>query len=77
MIRSQMMKLTPDHIRYVLTGIKGVKSDIRNMKQYLLSSLYNAPITIDPYYTAMANHDMAISEPVKQDRYACEEWESL
>ncbi len=58
-IRSQMMKLTPDHIRYVLGGIKGVKSDIRNMKQYLISSLYNAPITIDPHYTAMVNHDMA------------------
>ena len=61
-IRSQMMKLTPDHIRYVLNGIKGVKSDIRNMKQYLISSLYNAPITIDPHYTMMVNHDMA-SEP--------------
>ena len=58
-IRSQMMKLTPDHIRYVLNGIKGVKSDIRNMKQYLISSLYNAPITIDPHYTTMVNHDMA------------------
>ncbi len=58
-IRSQMMKLTPDHIRYVLNGIREVKSDIRNMKQYLISSLYNAPITIDPHYTVMANHDMA------------------
>ena len=58
-IRSQMMKLTPDHIRYVLNGIKGVKSGIRNMKQYLISSLYNAPITIDPHYTTMVNHDMA------------------
>ena len=58
-IRSQLMKLTPDHIRYVLNGIKGVKSDIRNIKQYLISSLYNAPITIDPYYTALVNHDIA------------------
>lgn len=57
-VRSQLMKLTGDHIAYVLSCLKDGHSDIRNIRQYLLSSLYNAPFTIDPYYTAKVNSDM-------------------
>lgn len=76
-VRSQMMKLTGDHIRYVLQGLHQGTGQIRNMKQYLISCLYNAPLTIDPYYTALVNHDMAAAEPAERDRYACEEGDSL
>ena len=76
-VRSQMMKLTGDHIRYVLQGLHQGTSEIRNMKQYLVSCLYNAPLTIDPYYTAMVNHDMASTEPAAKDRYAYTEEVSL
>ena len=57
-VKSQLMKLTGDHVAYVLSCLKDGHSDIRNIRQYLLSSLYNAPFTIDPYYTAKVNSDM-------------------
>ena len=31
---------------------------VRNIRAYLLTSLYNAPTTINSYYTALVNHDM-------------------
>ena len=56
-VRGQMMKLTGDHVRYVLSCLQLGTSEIRNIKQYLAGSLYNAPFTINPYYTAQANYD--------------------
>ena len=31
---------------------------VRNIKKYLLAALYNAPATIDSYYTSLVSHDM-------------------
>ena len=45
-VRSRFMKLNADHIRFVLKCLAENSSPIRNMKQYLLASLYNAPTTI-------------------------------
>ena len=52
------MKLDSTHIEYVLDSIHENTTDVRNIKAYLLTSLYNAPITIDHYYTAKVQHDM-------------------
>ena len=57
-VRSQLMKLTGDHIAYVLSCLKDGHSDVRNIRQYLLGSLYNAPHTIDAYYTAQVGRDL-------------------
>ena len=46
-VRSRLIKLNADHIRFVLKCLAENSSPIRNMKQYLLASLYNAPTTID------------------------------
>lgn len=32
--------------------------DVRNIRAYLITALYNSPTTIDSYYTALVNHDM-------------------
>ena len=53
------MKLESDHILYVLKGLKENCTKVRNMKQYILASLYNAPLTISSYYTAQFNNDHA------------------
>ena len=45
-VRSRFMKLNADHIRFVLKCLAENSSPIRNMKQYLLASLYNAPTTM-------------------------------
>ncbi len=39
--------------------MQGSTAKIRNIKQYLLAALYNAPATIDSYYRAEVSHDMA------------------
>lgn len=56
-VKSQLMKLDNSHIRYVLDCLKENTSDVRNIKQYLLAALYNAPSTISSYYQAKVNHD--------------------
>ena len=58
-VRSRFMKLNADHIRFVLTCLAENSSPIRNMKQYLLASLYNAPTTMQLSYQNQTNHDLA------------------
>ncbi len=57
-VRSQFMKLNQLHISYVLDCMKENGSKIRNIKQYLLSALYNAPFTMQSYYQAKVNNDI-------------------
>ena len=58
-VKSRFMQLESSHIQYVLTCMEQNGSRIRNIKQYLLASLYNAPLTINNYYAAMYHHDRA------------------
>lgn len=58
MVKSQLMKLNGEHIKYVLSCMRENTTRIRNIKQYLLAALYNAPMTISSYYGALVNHDM-------------------
>ena len=57
-VKSRFLKLTHEHIEYVLTALGNNTSDVRNIRAYLITALYNAPITMDSYYTALVNHDM-------------------
>ena len=59
-VRSRFMKLNADHIRFVLMCLAENSSPIRNMKQYLLTSLYNAPTTMQLSYQNQTNHDLAM-----------------
>ena len=59
-VRSRFMKLNADHIRFVLKCLAENSSPIRNMKQYLLASLYNAPTTMQLSYQNQTNHDLAM-----------------
>lgn len=58
-VKQRFLSLDSSHLVYVLECLRNGTSDIRNIKQYLLAVLYNAPLTIDSYYTAQACHDMA------------------
>lgn len=57
-VKSKFMKLDGEHIRYVLKCFLENTTKVRSIKQYLLAALYNAPMTIGSYYTALVNHDM-------------------
>ena len=58
-VKSQLLKLDSEHIRLVLDGLKENTTRIRNMRQYLLATLYNAPLTIGNYYRSLVSHDMS------------------
>ena len=62
-VRSRLEKLNADHIRFVLDCLAETTVPVRNMKQYLLASLYNAPTTMNLYYQNKTNHDFARGSP--------------
>ena len=58
-VKSQFLKLDSEHIRFAMDGLKDNTTRIRNMRQYLLATLYNAPLTIGNYYRSLVSHDMS------------------
>ena len=58
-VRAKMLKLTGEHIRFVMDCLNQNTTRIRNIRQYLLTALFNAPSTMNSYYTALVAHDMA------------------
>ena len=57
-VRSRFLKLDSGHIEFVMECMRKNTTEVRNMKQYLLTVLFNAPTTISNHYTAQVNHDM-------------------
>ena len=58
-VKSQFMKVSCEHIEYVMDCMKENGTKVRNIKQYLLAAIYNAPLTLGPYYQAWVNNDRA------------------
>lgn len=58
-VQANLLLLRIDHIEYVLDCMAQNTTKVKNMKQYLLAALYNAPMTIDSYYSSLAQHDIA------------------
>ena len=61
-VRSKLLKLNSEHIRFVMDCLKQNTTRIRNIRQYLLTALFHAPSTMNSYYTALVAHDMAAYE---------------
>lgn len=57
-VKSRLLKLDSEHIRYVLDCMQNNTTYVRNIKKYLLAALFNAPSTIGNYYSSLVNHDM-------------------
>ena len=57
-VKAQLMKLNGDHLRFVLMCLKENTTQVRNMRQYLLATLYNAPMTMHSSYAARVQHDL-------------------
>ena len=68
LVKSKFMKLSSSHIQFVIDCMHQNTTKIRNIKKYLLAVLFNAPNTIDSYYTALVAHDMASGVFLSQDR---------
>lgn len=57
-VRSRLLKLNEEHIQFVIHCLKENTTQIKNIRQYLLTMLFYAPTTINSYYTNRVNHDM-------------------
>ena len=57
-VRSRFLKLDSTHIEFVMDCLKKNTTQVRNIKQYLLTVLFNAPTTMSNSYTSQVNHDM-------------------
>ena len=58
-VKSRFLKLNKEHISYVMDSMRQNTTRIVNIRAYMLSALYNAPLTISQYYTSLVSHDMA------------------
>ena len=81
LVKSKFLKLNSSHIEFVMDCMRENTTKIRNIKQYLRAVLFNAPSTIDNYYTALVAHDMASPDWGKPKSgipdYSCSPDESL
>jgi len=59
LVRSRFLKLDSGHIEYVMDCLDSGTSSISNIRAYILSALFNAPVTISQYYASLVSHDMA------------------
>jgi hypothetical protein len=57
-VKSRLLKLDGENIRFVFNCLKENTTKVRNMKQYLLTVLYNAPATMENHYASQVNHDL-------------------
>lgn len=57
-VKSRLLKLDSEHIKFVFDCLQENTTKVRNIKQYLLTTLFNAPTTIGNYYSALVNHDL-------------------
>ena len=57
-VKSRLLKLDDGHIRFVFDCLNHNTTQVRNIKQYLLTTLYNAPVTMENHYAAQVNHDL-------------------
>ena len=57
LVRSKFMKLNSGHVEYVMGCLKSNTTKVRNIRKYILASLFNASTTISGYFQAEINHD--------------------
>ncbi len=57
-VRERLLKLDREHIRFVFECLRENTTQVRNMKQYLLAVLFNAPVTMENHYAAQVSHDV-------------------
>jgi hypothetical protein len=57
-VQGSVMKLDSSHLSYLIDNLSKNSTKVRNVKQYLLAALYNAPLTMQTYYQSWVNHDM-------------------
>lgn len=58
LVKERFLKLGEDHLRYVIECMRNTSTRITNIKAYMITALYNAPMTMNHYYQQEVNYDM-------------------
>lgn len=58
LVKSKFLKLNIGHLKYVIGCMHDTNTKITNIKAYMVTALYNAPLTINHYYQQEVQHDM-------------------
>ena len=58
-MKSKFLKLNSSHIEYIMDSLDRNPSEVRNIRNYLITTIYNAPNTISQYYRSQVNYDMS------------------
>ena len=58
LVRERLLSLTGEHLAYVLDCLGRNTSQVRNVRQYLITALFNAPVTMENGYAAQVSHDL-------------------
>ena len=61
LVRSRFMEVTDEHVLYVKECMDRTAPDIRDIRSYLMTALFNAPATINTYYSQQVRHDFGPS----------------
>ncbi len=58
LVKERFLKLGEEHLRYVIECMRNTSTKITNIKAYMITALYNAPMTMNHYYQQEVNYDM-------------------
>lgn len=56
-VKNKFLKLTSSHIKYIIDSLDKNPSEVRNIRNYLLTTIYNAPNTISQYFRSLVNYN--------------------
>ena len=57
-VKSRFLKINSEHIEYINFALKENASNVRNIRAFLITTIYRAFETTDNWYSAKVRHDM-------------------
>ncbi len=67
-VKKRLLQLNEMHLDYVIDCLEENpnRDGIRDIRAYMMTCLYNAPVTMSQFYRQMVNHDLR-SERIKRE----------
>lgn len=56
-VRERFLQIDSMHLEYIMDALDENPSNVRNIRAYLITTVFNAPTTISQYYRSKVNHD--------------------
>ena len=62
-VKSRFLKIDASHIEYIYDALKDNTSNVRNIRAFLITTIYRSFETADNWYAAKVNYDFANPKP--------------